>query len=438
MASTIDINALQSSTLQWIETQVWTPESAVQIALILSIIFLAYISQKAIVPNIRRTIEAKYSSGRIRNILQNLTRLVFPSIALTLLFINVQILSLETLAIDTTLSISLVKLLTAWIIIRLFVQFINNNFVRNLVALTVWSITALSIFGILDNTTAALDAFGMDLGEFRLSALTIIKGIIALCALLYIASLLASLLDKQLDKVTSLNASSRVLISKVTRVFLVTLALLIGVTTAGIDLSLLAVFSGAVGLGIGFGLQKGISNLFSGMLLLLDQSIKPGDIIEIEGAKNTFGWVNHLGARYTELVTRDNKSFLVPNEDFITQKVINWSHGNTLIRVETKFGVHYNSNPHEIKRIAEEAALVPERIVSEPAPVCHLVEFGDSSLNFVLRFWIKDAEKGVTNMRGAVMLALWDAFQENDIVIPYPHREVFLHEPSASKTQEAA
>lgn len=438
MANTIDIETLQSSALQWLQSQLWTPESAVQITVILSVFFLAYIVQQAIAPKLRKSIETKNPAGRLKSILYNLIRLISPAIALILLFLGIQILNLEVIAIDTSLSTGILKLLTAWIIIRLLVQFIHNNFVRNLVALTVWSIAALSIFGILNNTTAALDAFGMDLGDFRLSALTIIKGIIALCGLLYVASLLASLLDKQLNKVTSLNASSRVLISKVTRVFLVTLALLIGVTTAGIDLSLLAVFSGAVGLGIGFGLQKGISNLFSGMLLLLDQSIKPGDIIEIEGSKNTFGWVNHLGARYTEIVTRDNKSFLVPNEDFITQKVINWSHGNTLIRVETKFGVHYDSNPHEIKRIAEESALGPERIVNDPAPVCHLVEFGDSSLNFVLRFWIKDAEKGVTNMRGAVMLALWDAFRENGIAIPYPHREVFLHEPSASKTQDAA
>ena len=261
MASTLNIEAIQVSALQWLESQLWTADSLVQITLIGSVLFLAYVGQQMIAPKLREAIEAKKISGRFKNILQNLIRLVLPAIALVLLFLSIQILNLETFSIDTTLSISALKLLTAWIVIRLFVQFIHNNFVRNLVALTIWSITALSIFGVLDNTAAALDAFGMDLGEFRLSALTIIKGIIALCALLYIASLLASLLDKQLNKVTSLNASSRVLISKVTRVFLITLALLIGVTTAGIDLSLLAVFSGAVGLGIGFGLQNAFCNL---------------------------------------------------------------------------------------------------------------------------------------------------------------------------------
>jgi small-conductance mechanosensitive channel len=135
-----------------------------------------------------------------------------------------------------------------------------------------------------------------------------------------------------------------------------------------------------------------------------------------------------MGARYTEIITRDNKSYLVPNENFITQQVINWSHENTLIRLEVKFGVHYDSDPHLVKKIAEEVCTKPERVVQDPAPICHLVEFGDSSLNFVLRFWIKDAEKGITNMRGAVMLALWDAFKANNIAIPYPHREVFIRE----------
>lgn len=247
----------------------------------------------------------------------------------------------------------------------------------------------------------------------------------ALFFLLYAAIFLASLLERRIQRTQGLTATSKVLINKIVRVTLVSLALLVGITTAGVDLSLLAVFGGAVGLGVGFGLQKGVSNLFSGMLLLLDKSIKPGDIIELEG---TFGWVDQMGARYTSIVTRDNKSFLVPNEDFITQQVVNWSHGNTLVRLEVEFGVDYRSDPHKVKDIAEKAAIAHERICEDPLPICHLVEFGDSSLNFKLRFWIKDAHKGVTNMREAVMLALWDAFKENDIAIPYPHREVYIHE----------
>ena len=245
---------------------------------------------------------------------------------------------------------------------------------------------------------------------------------------MYFALFGASFADRKIKKINSLTRTTQVLISKVIRVTLIVFALLIGVTSAGLDLSLFAVFGGAIGLGIGFGLQKGISNLFSGMLLLIDKSIQPGDVIEIPDI-GTFGWVNHMAARYTEIVTRDNKSFLIPNEDFITQRVVNWSHGNSLIRLQVSIGVHYKSDPHLVKKIAEEAtANAHDRIVKNPAPVCHLVEFGDSSLNFSLRFWIKDAEAGVTNIKGQVMLALWDAFKENDIEIPYPHREIYIHE----------
>jgi small-conductance mechanosensitive channel len=272
-----------------------------------------------------------------------------------------------------------------------------------------------------------LDSWAFEIGDFRLSALAVIKSILMIFALLYFAIFMSSFAERRIFKIKSLTRSSQVLMSKVLRVTLIVFALLIGVTSAGIDLSLFAVFGGAIGLGIGFGLQKAISNLFSGMLLLIDQSIKPGDVLELENG--TFGWVNNMAARYTEIITRDNKSFLIPNEEFITQRVVNWSHGDSLIRVEVQFGTHYNSNPHTVKDIAQIAAAnAHERICKEPLPVCHLAEFGNSSLNFKLRFWIKDAEQGVTNIRGEVMLALWDAFKENNIEIPYPHREVYLHE----------
>ena len=282
----------------------------------------------------------------------------------------------------------------------------------------------------LTETTTALDAIGFDVGGGRLSALAVIKGLFSIFALLYLAIFVSTFAERRVQDIKSLNRSSQVLVGKIVRITLIVFALLIGITSAGIDLSLFAVFGGAIGLGIGFGLQKGVSNLFSGMLLLMDRSIEPGDVLEM--TDGTFGWVQHMGARYTEVVTRDNKSFLIPNEDFITQQVVNWSHGNTLIRVEVQFGVDYAHNPHEIKKIAEEAAMgADDRICGDPLPVCHFVEFADSSLNFKLRFWIKDAEKGVTNMRAAVMLKLWDAFQENNVKIPYPHREVHITEKKA-------
>lgn len=425
MFENVDLGNIQKDLTVWFLENIWTIDSGVQAAIILIAFVLAYVLKRALKPRLNDLINKLSVPYRVTEFLYNILRLLFPILTVILLSIGSKIVSLDMFGVSINFAMAVSKLFLAWIFIRLVVQVIEHKFARNLIAFMVWAVAALSIFGILSQTMEFMDAIGFNLGEFRLSALSVTKGVMGIFILLYCALFLSNILDKRIQSARSLNPSSKVLFSKITRISLVISALLIGVTSAGIDLSLFAVFSGAVGLGIGFGLQKVISNLFSGMLLLLDQSIKPGDIIELDG---TFGWVNHMGARYTELVTRDNKSYLVPNEEFITQHVVNWSHGNTLIRVETNFGVHYNSDPYLVRKLAIEAAGQPERVVDSPAPVCHLVEFGDSSINFVLRYWIKDAEKGIVNTKGDVMLALWDALKENNIQIPYPHREVFMHE----------
>ena len=396
--------------------------------------FIYSLSRKKVV----EAIDASHMPLRAKRISNNLRRLIFPFIALLGIFLVTQLTKSDLIGdIDTRLCEGVMQVLLAWIIVRTSVQFIENALIRNIFALSILAVLALSIFNVLDQTTSTLDAIAFSVGEFRISALAVIQGIFYIFILLYLASFLSTFAERRVLQSKSLSRSSPVLIAKIIRVMLIVFALLIGITSAGIDLSLVAVFGGAIGLGIGFGLQKGISNLFSGMLLLLDKSIEPGDVIELENG--TFGWVDHMGARYTEIITRDNKSFLIPNEDFITQRVVNWSHGDSLIRLQISFGVHYDSDPHHVKEIAETAAASPERVVDDPKPVCWLVEFGDSSINFSLRFWIKDAQAGVTNIKGQVMMALWDAFKENDIQIPYPHREVYLHpssqEPLEIKTQ---
>ncbi len=379
----------------------------------------------------REYIEKSDWPSRIKRMANNLRRLLFPFLTLNVMFILSKIAGSDIMHVNVTLLDGMMKIIFAWIVIRILVQLIDNNAVRNVFAITIWAVVALSIAGQLEYAAQTLDSFGFTIGDFRLSALAVIKGAFYLFTLLYFATFVSSFAERRVLKINGLTRSSQVLIAKIVRVALVVIALLIGITSSGIDLSLFAVFGGAIGLGIGFGLQKGISNLFSGILLLTDRSIKPGDVIELENG--TFGWVNHMAARYTEIVSRDNKSYLIPNEEFITQRVVNWSHGNSLIRLEVSFGVHYKSNPHEVKEIAEKAAAEGhERICKNPAPVCHLTEFGDSALNFKLRFWITDAEKGITNIRGEVMLALWDAFKEHGIEIPYPHREVYIHQQTTA------
>lgn len=424
MLQDINVQEYQTQAIEWISTNILTLNFSAQFVVVLVGFTLAFFLQKYLTPKLNELINKLTIPFRLTEILYSALRLIFPLFAMIFIAIGAKIITIPAIGLSASIAFAVTKLLLAWIFIRLLVQIIDHKLARNVIAFTIWGLAALSILGILDQTMTTLDAIGFNIGDFRLSALTVTKGLLGIFILLYGALFASNLLERKISNSRSLTPSSRVLISKISRVALIVTAVLIGLTSAGIDLSLFAVFSGAVGLGIGFGLQKVISNLFSGMLLLMDQSIKPGDIIEMDG---TFGWVNHMGARYTELVTRDNKSYLVPNEEFITQHVVNWSHGNTLVRVETKFGVHYDSDPYQVRQLAIEAAGKPDRVVDSPNPVCHLVEFGDSSLNFVLRYWIKDAEKGIVNTKGDVMLALWDALKEHDIKIPYPHREVFVH-----------
>lgn len=351
-----------------LKTHILTPHFAIQMVIIAAALLVGAVARQRLLPLIRPSIDRLRVHYSTKRIVHNIARLIMQIIAFVVLLIAIPVAAAGN--IDTTYAEAAMALLAAWIVVRLVVQFIENNAVRNLFAIMIWTLAALTILGVLDETATILDAVGMNIGNFRLSALTIIKGLIALVFLLSGSLFLSTFLERKIQAMTSLTISSRVLIGKVLRVTLVTFAILVGIMTSGIDLSLLAVMSGAIGLGVGFGLQKGISNLFSGMLLLMDKSIKPGDIIELpatqNGSEEIFGWVHHMGARYTEIITRDNKSFLIPNEDFITKQVVNWSHGDTLIRLEVKFCVSYQHDPHAVKAIAEKAAAgAHERVYAE-------------------------------------------------------------------------
>lgn len=326
------------------------------------------------------------------------------------------------------------SLLTAWVVIRLLTTFLRNPALAKALAYCAWTVAALNILGLLAPTLAFLDSLAFSVGELRLSVLTLLKGALMLALFLWLASGLSRFADQRIRRIADLTPSVQVLLGKLVKIGLITLAVVIALDSVGIDLTALAVFSGAVGVGVGFGLQKVVSNLISGMILLLDKSIKPGDVIEVG---STFGWISALGARYVSVVTRDGKEYLIPNEDLITQHVVNWSFSNELVRVEVGFGVSYRSDPHAVRAIALEAATKPARVAEDPPPVCHLSGFGESSLDFVLRFWIRDPQEGVMNVKGQVLLAVWDAFKRNGIEIPFPHRNLVVTQPIPVETRPA-
>lgn len=312
---------------------------------------------------------------------------------------------------------------TAWTLVAIAARIIRNPLTRKVFRFGIWAYVTAEIMGATDNILMLMDVVAISLGDFRLSVLIVFKGLVSLFVVLTIVRWMTGAISRRLQPVEELSPSMKVLSEKVIRLVLYTIAFIIILQSVGFDLTSITVLSGAIGLGLGFGLQKVVSNLVSGMILLLDKSIKPGDVISVG---ETFGWISSLGARYVSVVTREGKEHLIPNEDLITGQVVNWSHSSNLVRLDIPFGVAYASNPHDVRKIAKAAAATIERVVSLPAPQCHIVGFGDSSIDFKLRFWIKDPSGGLTNVRGDTYLALWDAFQEHNIEIPFPRRDVTL------------
>ena len=246
--------------------------------------------------------------------------------------------------------------------------------------------------------------------------------------MLWLATITSRLLEQRVQNLPNLTPSVQVLIGKLIKIIFITVAILVAINSVGIDLTALAVFSGAVGVGLGFGLQKVVSNFVSGIILLLDRSVKPGDTIAVAGY---YGRIDSLGARYASVITRDGVEHLIPNEEFITTRVENWSFSNELIRLRKTVGVHYKSDIHKAIELCLDAAANTGRILTDPKPACLLKDFGESSVDLEIRFWIRDPMNGRANVTSELLLGIWDRFAEHGIEIPYPQRDLHLRSSNA-------
>ncbi|UWQ55765.1 mechanosensitive ion channel [Leisingera caerulea] len=317
----------------------------------------------------------------------------------------------------------------AWLIVSFATRLVGNPLLRNIVKYGAWVWITLRILGITQEATALLDSIAIDFGDLRISLFLVVQAVVILGVMLTLARVISQMAANRIRSNSEISPSMQVLGAKLAQILLFGGAFFIGLKAIGIDLTGLAVLSGAIGVGLGFGLQKVVSNLVSGLIILLDKSIKPGDVISLG---ETFGWINSLGARYVSVVTRDGREYLIPNEDLITTQVVNWSHSDRFVRLDLTFGTAYGDDPHKVRKIAIEAASSVNRVLQygSKKPVCHITGFGDSSVDYVLRFWIDDPTGGLTNIRGNVFLALWDSFQAQGISIPFPQREVrMLNDP---------
>jgi small-conductance mechanosensitive channel len=312
------------------------------------------------------------------------------------------------------------KLAFAWLIIGLVTSVIRNEFIVRLVSLSAWLVAALSIIGQLDPVIDALDSVAIVLGGLRLTPLLLIKLATLLGLALWVTSVAGRFLEARIIRSHDLTPSVQVLLVKLTRVSLMIFGVALALGAVGINLSALAIFSGAAGVGIGLGLQKVVGNFVSGIILLADKSVKPGDLVTIGDIS---GRISAMNTRYISVAPGDGREVLIPNEDLVTQKVVNWTYTDKNTLVKIIFGTNYDADPRLVCRLAIEIAGQQPRADKKKPPNCLLTEFTEAGMKFSLTFWLPEPD-GMDGVKSDVMTSLWDAFKRENIRVPYPVREL--------------
>lgn len=416
----------------WVLSNIFVWENLVQILEQVALILAAWIVGAIMGRWLRRIIlsrrkedgavKGKFISGILARFLA-LLPLIFSIFVLWLSIQTIGRFGQTTFLLNLTLNLTM-----AWVVIQLATSVIMDRFWSKLIAASCWLFAALNILGALDRTISLLEGIGFTIGDVKLTLLSLIKAVIALVILLRGVNWVSGLLEKKLATVSELTPSTRLMLTKSINITMIVMVTLVALNSVGIDLSAIALLSGAIGVGIGFGLQKIVGNFISGLILLSDKSVKPGDVVQLQ---NVYGYVKHMGGRCVSVVTRDEKEYLIPNEDLITQQVINWSYSTRKVRIKVPVGISYNADPHKAIDLIKNAAKGIERVLNNPAPKCLLVGFGDNSVDLQFRFWIRDPQNGVANITSKVMLSIWDILKAHGIEIPYPQRDIHL-DPESS------
>jgi small-conductance mechanosensitive channel len=349
---------------------------------------------------------------------------------------------LATAGLSTLLADTVTVLLVALILVRVGMQLLlrilgpHSGWLRgwrNELAAAIWVGVACQYLGWLEVIEHELDRVPLLPGKTRFTLWALLKGIVVISVCVIAASIVARAIERRVMRINNVAPSTLVGISKFTMFFLVSLGALLGINAAGVDLTALTVLTGAIGLGLGFGLQSIASNFVSGFVLLMDKSIKPGDVISISGVTGTtsegFGWVQELRGRYVVVRDRDGVETLVPNQSLITSPVINWSYSDRKIRLKLPVRISYEDDPEVALSVLQRATEGNRRVLSEPAPVVRLIQFADYGMDLELRFWISDPQNGVNNVRSDVNRVIWRLFKEAGIKIPVAQREYRLLSP---------
>ncbi len=406
----------------WISENVFNVKTLIEIGLIVAALIVSFVIAFIIrkyfaifATKIRK--KWKFMSIPVKLLMDHLTGVFFP------LFLSIIVLGAHLIGYRVYFVKSIAVLALILLVVDLVSHLIHNKLLSKFISYTLSIAIALKTFDVYKDVVKFLDSYSTTVGDVRVSIYFVIKGLFIFGILLWVAGLLADGVTGKLKKTKSLTPSLRVLLGKVFSIVFYFVAVMFGLSSLGVDLTAFAVFSGAVGVGIGFGLQKIVSNLISGFILLLDNSIKPGDMIQLD---EKFGTVNEMGARYISVTAWDGTEYLIPNEDIVTGRVINWTHTDRYILLTLNIGVSYSSDLNLVKELILKAVENNERVLKEKPPACYLKGFGDSSVDFTLFCWISDPENGMMNVKSDIYFKIWDLFKENHIEIPFPQTDVHI------------
>ena len=347
--------------------------------------------------------------------------LLFPILSLFFLILGYfvyQQFFKETILISTT-----IKLIAIFFFLRMIRISSNSTFVTNATGLFLVPALILHIFGALDPTILYLDELYFKIGKIKISVYILIKAFIVLLLVFWLSNLVIRKSKSYVDNNKNIKSSTKGIISKFIDILIYSIVALIILKTFGVDLTTIAVIGGAVGVGIGFGLQKIASNFISGIILLFEKSVEVGDIVELDNG-SIYGTVRHFGGRYTLIEATDGKEIMIPNEEFIINKVTNWTYSNNRARIEIQIGIAYHSNLDNAKEIMLSCAKSHKKCIAYPEPECFVTSFNDYDITMTLYFWFNDIIDGRMGAKSDVMISVFNAFKENNIEIPFPQREV--------------
>src|ERR1700723_3797564 len=381
--------------------EVTSPWFYLQLGLILAATGIAFASGAAIRSRVHMTSLAMGGPAPLRLFVRVLVGSAPTAVFAVLMILARAIMRMSTWPSRSYLLAVAAKLALAGLIIRLVTSVIRNSFIVRLVALSAWLVAALSIIGQLDPAIDALDSVSIVVGGLQLTPLLLIKLGVFLAVALWLSNLASNFAESRITRSSDLTPSIQVLLVKMIRLALMIFAVAIVMSAVGINLSALAIFSGAAGVGIGFGLQKIVANFISGIILLADKSVKPGDLVTIGDSS---GRISAMKTIYISVPAGDGREFLIPNEDLVTQKVTNWTYTDKNTLVKVNFGTNYESDPRQVCRLGAEIAGSAPRAIKSRTPNCILTEFAETGMKFSLTLWIAHPD-GMDNRKGAVRRA---------------------------------